>query len=242
MEYMESKLVVDSKWRYFLWQWAAIFGGILSLGLAIPFFSNKYNKFIVEHTYIDGHKMKYTGSAKDLFKHYIVWYLIVAASYIGLVIIAYYLKPLVKFNIVRYVALINAFIISYLINYNLKLYRITHTHFDEIENGETRVIFKWEQIKSWVVKSVLSKVLKYLTIFVAWPISYSLEENYDYERSIIDGNTFDYKARFKGYIKTWLPNILLLIFTLFIAYPIVALNIRIWSAKNVHIKGEFLKK
>lgn len=241
---MKSSLNVKKKTAYFytLLYFLAI---ILSLTLLYPYANQKYHKWIISNSTIDGKKLTYKSNMGIAYMIYFtgIAFVITVFSLIT------FLNALFKvfnffdytnrfFNIVssNYGTIFNVLIILS-INIRLFNYKIKCTHFlDDNRKSYMKMAPAYS-----LISSVLTKVITLGTAFFGYPFVVVIKEKFINKRKHICETKCKFKGKILPIIKIMYLGLLLSVITLLLYVPYLYFKVTKYIIENTHLNDEILE-
>lgn len=230
----ESCLKIENKVNAYFTLLGAYLIAIFSLLLMFPISNWMISRYFIPRKFIDSRKLVYKGKLWVIF---IIGYIGLSLVIGCIILIEFLLKRFGLFESIPY-QLLNAIpgvLGSFFITIHVNKYNQKSTHFVDEEDKKSNFEF---HIFLFLGKYVVTKVIQTFSLWILYPVSSRLSVLYDYKRGYIDGYFFTYKFTLKKIYPGFLLDLLLLVVTFGLYFPVLMLRRMTSDQVFVHIKSE----
>ena len=208
---------------------------IASFFILLPLAYHLFSKWIIPKTYIDNQRLIYRGKVIEIYKKFFIAIIFTIVAVVGANMALYYLD---KWNIISLTIASNTiitFLATFFITRAMKIYVHKHTHFVNSKYKDSTYTFHPFLM---IITKFAVFILNTITGYFLFPVTTGLNDKYDANRKLIDGYSFVYKARYRGYILKWILTVILCIITFGLYIPKAYLDVYCWSAENIHLRNK----
>ena len=204
----ESKFTGGVAAHYFIGVLSAL-ACYFTLGLLTPVMMCWRQRWLAKHTYINGRRLTFDGSASELFGKFIIWWLLSVVTF-GL----YYII---------------------VVDVSLQKWIARHTHFEDngtpASSAENKSYFDGKAGHLFGIK-LLTKFVTSITLGIAYPWAACCMEDWMTRHTVIDGQRFRFDAQVGQLFRKYILWFLLTVVTLGVYSLWLAIKYKQWAVSH----------
>lgn len=208
---------------------------VLTLGFLSPLAEYTVTNYKINSTYIDGKKLKFTGTAKGMMGASYKWFLIS----IAIIVVVNFVIQLINNKIHLPFSIGTSSVISIvtavIYKRNINLYIMKHTHFEDTKEKQYNSYYTfnfWQMVRNLV----LTYIINIFSVLTLYGVTSTINDRYNSLRKVIDDTRFTYHSRKWKNFWIWLLNLILSIMTFGLFLPMAFIKNMEALAGNIHIK------
>jgi len=226
--------------KYYLWMILYVFMSLASFLILMPLAYYLNAKKNVEHTYIDGKKLRFTGTKRGAYLTFVPYFCLLNALRIIIDEIQLHLltnevisnmHPFFSFIVKNLMDAIPLFLVSLLLMHTLFKWAQRNTYFCYELSGS---IFE-TRIRKSLLMAIINKICGTLTFGIFNPLAIYLKQKFIVERKIISYTKVEFDGTIKESYKKFIIRQYINYFTIGLYAPVYLYRIHEWSIIHTHI-------
>lgn len=226
--------------KYYLWMLLYVFMSLASLLVLMPLAYYLYSKRNVEHTFIDGKKLRFVGTIKGAYFTFIPFLCLLIALWFGFDEIKEHLltteviqsmNPFFAFIIKSIMDAVPVFLISILVVYNLFKWAQKNTYFCYDLSGS----YFETKIRKSLLMVLVNKFCGMITLGIFTPLGIYFKQGFIVEREHFSNDKMTFDGTIKESYKKFIIRQYLNYITIGLYAPVFLYRIHEWRIIHTHI-------